>query len=162
MTRLMKIIEILKNKNRILLELNTGIFFWMFIAGAAGAALPLHIWELARVDWIMGIATAGVMAMISVRHMYHSMDRALDFDEGTATKLIFRGYLTRYVSVGLIVVVTALAGLINPVLLCLAYLLIMKVAVYSQPFTHKCYNRLFHEEDPEPEPLVEEQEAQKS
>lgn len=152
----------LKNKNRILLELNTGILFWMSAAGIAGAALPLHSWGLTWADWIVGIAVAGIMAMISVRHMYYSMDRALDFDEGTASKLIFRGYLIRYLSVGAVLLVTTLAGLTNPVLLCLAYLLIMKVAVYSQPFTHKCYNRLFHEEDPEPEPLVEEQEAQKS
>ena len=158
----MKIIEILKNKNRILLELNTAILFWMLSAVLAGAALPLDMWEFTWIDWTLGIVTAAIMAMISVRHMYRSMDRALDFDEGTATKLIFRGYLTRYLAVGLIVVITALAGLINPVLLCLAYLLIMKVAVYSQPFTHKCYNRLFHEEEPDAEPLAEEQEAQKS
>lgn len=158
----MKIIEILKNKNRILLELNTAILFWMLSAVLAGAALPLDMWEFTWIDWTLGIVTAAIMAMISVRHMYRSMDRALDFDEGTATKLIFRGYLTRYLAVGLIVVITALARLINPVLLCLAYLLIMKVAVYSQPFTHKCFNRLFHEEEPDAEPLAEEQEAQKS
>lgn len=158
----MKIIEILKNKNRILLELNTGILFWMFVTILAGMALPLHLWNFSRVEWLMGIASAAIMAMISVRHMYRCTDRALDFDEGTASKLIFRGYLIRYLSVGLVLVTVALAGISNPVFIGIAYLLILKVAVYSQPFTHKCYNRLFHETEPEAEPLVEEQEAQKS
>ncbi len=155
-------IEILKSKNRILLELNTAILFWMTAAILAGMALPLHIWSFTRLEWIMGIGTAAVMAMISIRHMYRCTDRALDFDGGTASKLIFRGYLIRYLSVGLVLVTVALAGISNPVFIGLAYLLIVKVAVYSQPFTHKCYNRLFHEKEPEAEPLVEEPEAQES
>ncbi len=158
----MRNIEILKSKNRILLELNTAIIFWMFAAVLAGMALPLHIWNFTRLEWLTGIAAAAVMAMISIRHMYRCTDRALDFDEGTASKLIFRGYLIRYLSVGLVLVTVAFAGISNPVFIGLAYLLIVKVAVYSQPFTHKCYNRLFHEKDPEAEPLVEEQEAQES
>lgn len=36
----------------------------------------------------------------------------------------------------------------------------LKVTAYLQPFTHKFYNRLFHETDPVPEALPEEAEEE--
>lgn len=152
----MKVTEILKNKNRTLLEVDTGVLFWALAAMAAGFALPLERWGIRRGDWCAGIWTAAFLVMLSVLHMYRSLDRALDFDAGTANKLAVRGYLIRYAVFAVILAVVAVTEIMNPVILCLSYLLLMKVAVYSQPFTHKLYNKLFHEIDPEPEALVEE------
>jgi len=145
----------LKRMNRTLLEVLTAIFFWTVVALAAGLILPLPAWSIRRLEWCLGILMAAVFAGMSMVHMQSCLDRALDFDENTATKLIFRGYLIRYVSFATVLVITTVAKVLNPVILCLGYLLIMKVAVYSQPFTHKLYNKLFHETDPVPEPLVE-------
>lgn len=145
----------LKKINRTLLEVLTAIVFWTVVAVSAGLMLPLESWSIGRLDWCLGIATAAVLAMVSIVHMQRCLDRGLDLDESTATKVIFRGYLIRYVCFAAILVITTVAEILNPVILCLGYLLIMKVAVYSQPFTHKLYNKLFHETDPIPEPLVE-------
>lgn len=38
--------------------------------------------------------------------------------------------------------------------------MMMKVAAYIQPFTHKLCNMLFHETDPVPEPMPEETEPE--
>lgn len=151
----MKIIEILKNRNRTLLEVNTGVVFWMIPGTMLCLLLPLLSWEFSRWEWCICIWAASLLVMISILHMQRCLDRALEFDEGTATKLIFRGYMIRYVSVALILIIVALTEIMNPLVLCLAYLLLMKMAVYTQPFIHKFYNRLFHETDPVPEPLEE-------
>lgn len=135
--------------------MNTGVLFWAVITVAVGMLLPMQSWGLSPLDWFLCICTAALLVMISLLHMQNCLDRALDFDEGTATKLIFRGYLIRYISFAAILIIVALTDVLNPLILCLGYLLIMKVAVYSQPFTHKFYNRLFHETDPVPEPLEE-------
>lgn len=153
----MKHIEMLKNRNRTLLEVNTGVLFWAVITVAAGMLFPLQSWGLTRLEWCICICTAALLVVISMLHMQRCLERALEFDEGTATKLIFRGYLIRYISFAVVLIIVALADVLNPLILCLGYLLIMKVAVYSQPFTHKFYNRLFHETDPVPEPVEEEQ-----
>lgn len=150
-----KITEVLKNRNRTLLEVNAGALFWTLAATAAGMLLPLRAWGVSRREWCLGVWTAAILVMISVLHMQKTLERALEFDEGTATKLIFRGYLIRYVSFAVVLIITTLTEIMNPVILCLGYLLIMKVAVYSQPFTHKLFNKLFRETDPIPEPLEE-------
>mgnify|MGYP003414718552 CR=1 FL=1 len=36
----------------------------------------------------------------------------------------------------------------------------VKVAAYLQPFTHKLCNKLFHETDPIPQPMPDEEETQ--
>lgn len=149
----------LKKRNRTLLEIQTAAVFWTVVALVAGLLLPLPTWGIVRKDWCLGISVAGMLVLISMLHMLRCLERGLEFEEGTATKIIFRGYLIRYVALVIILVVTTMAELLNPVIVCLGYLLIMKVAVYSQPITHKFYNKLFHETDPIPEPLVEEEEV---
>ena len=99
--------------------------------------------------------------MVSMVHMYRCLDRGLDLDEKNATKVITAGYLIRFIAFAVVAIITTVAEILNPLILCLGYVFILKVAVYSQPFTHKLYNKLFHETDPIPEPLVEEIEANK-
>ena len=154
----MKIVEMLKNRNRTLLEVNTGVLFWAVITLIIGMLVPLQAWGISWLDWCLCICMAALFVVISIIHMQRCLDRALDFDEGTATKLIFRGYLIRYVSFAVVLIIAALTTIVNPLILCLGYLLMMKMAVYSQPFTHKLYNKLFHETDPIPEPIEEQKE----
>lgn len=148
--------EMLRKINRTLLEVQTGVVLWTVVALIVGIVLPLPGWGLSRLDWILGLVTAGICVMISMAHMQRTLERGLDLDEESATKVIYRGYIIRYVAVCVLLIVGAVAEVLNPVIVCLGYLLIMKVAVYSQPFTHKFYNMLFHETDPIPEPLEEE------
>ncbi|MCM1551153.1 MAG: ATP synthase subunit I [Butyrivibrio sp.] len=152
----MKMIEMLKRRNRTLLEVNTAEVLWALAIMAAGLLCPLESWGLPRLDWCMCVCTAAALNIVSLLHMHRGLERALDFDSGTANKLAVRGYLIRYLSFGVILVLVVETGIMNPVVFGLGYILLMKVAVYSQPFTHKLYNKLFHETDPIPEPLVEE------
>ena len=148
--------EMLRKINRTLLEVQTGVVLWTVVALIVGIVLPLPGWGLSRLDWMLGLVTAGICVMISMTHMQRTLERGLDLDEESATKVIYRGYIIRYVAVCVLLIVGAVAEVLNPVIVCLGYLLIMKVAVYSQPFTHKFYNMLFHETDPIPGPLEEE------
>ena len=149
----------LRRINRTILEVQTAIVFWAVMAVIAGMFLPLESWSVSRLDWCLGIATAAVFGMVSILHMYRRLDRGLDLDEKNATKVITAGYLMRFIAFAVVVIVTAVTGVLNPLILCLGYLFILKVAVYSQPFTHKLYNKLFHETDPVAEPVEEEVEA---
>ena len=154
-----RLIQTLKNKNRTLLEVYTGVlalavlaaavgFLLLYKSGDAGAKVSPGGFEAAV--WL-----AAVLTMLSYLHMHRSLDRALDYDEGNAQKLIFRGYLTRYVAFAAILIGAAVTKWIDPLILCLGYLIFMKAAAYMQPYTHKFYNFIFHETDPVPEPLVE-------
>lgn len=149
----------LKKRNRTLLEVQTAILFWAVIAVVVGLFLPLESWSVSKTDWCLGIIAAAAFAMVSMLHMQRCLERGLDLDEKNATKVITAGYFIRFISFAVVVIITTKAEILHPVILCLGYLFILKVAVYSQPFTHKLYNKLFHETDPVPEPLLEEIEA---
>ena len=146
----------LKNRNRVLLEVNTGVLILMLLCFLAGMILPLENMKVSGVDWYGSIALAAALDVLSFGHMYRCLDRALDFGETDASKFIVRGYLIRYAAFAGILILVSVLPVLNPLILCLAYLFTMKVAAYSQPYTHKLYNWLFHETDPVPEPLDEE------
>jgi hypothetical protein len=48
-------------------------------------------------------------------------------------------------------------GVLNPLVVFMSYMT-LKVTALIQPITHKCYNRLFSEEDPVPKPESQETE----
>jgi len=100
-----------------------------------------------------------LMAAVSTMHLYRTLDRALDFEEKTASKMIFRGYLIRYVAVALILLIAMLTDTLNPLVLFLGYMS-LKVTALIQPITHKLCNKLFHETDPVAQPLPEDESEQ--
>lgn len=146
----MKIIDRLKRANRTILEMYIGIFFWGLLCQLVGAFFVENQEMYARSLWF-GIC----FALVNTLHMYHSLDRALDFDEKSASKMIYRSYLIRYVSVAVILCIIMITGLLNVLVVFLAYMG-LKVTVFLQPFTHKLCNKLFHETDPVPQALPEE------
>lgn len=144
----MKIVEVLKSKIRVLLEMNMGILFCGLIIQIVGSFFVENQWYYARGVWF-GIA----LAMISTLHMYRSLDRALDMG-ADASKLVTRDYFIRYVLIFVILLIIMLTEVMNPLVVFLAYMS-MKVAAFLQPFTHKICNKMFHETDPIPMPLEE-------
>lgn len=146
----MKIVERLKGFNRTLLEMYAGILFWGIACQAVGALVVKNQWVYARSLWF-GI----LLALVSTLHMYRSLDKALDFDEKSATKLIYRSYLIRYIAVAVILFLTMITEVMNPLVVFLAYMG-LKVTAYLQPITHKLSNKVFHETDPIPQALPEE------
>lgn len=144
--------ETLKKANRTLLEMWTGILFLGIILQAAGMFLVKD-----RIFYTESLWFGILLSLISTVHMYRYLDRALAFDEKTATKMIFQGYLIRYVMLAVILAVIASTGVLNFLVVLMAYMS-LKVTALIQPITHKVYNKLFHEEDPVPMPMEEQTE----
>lgn len=150
----MKIIDNLKQVNRTLLEMYIGILFWGVVCQLVGAFVVKDQGMYAKSLWF-GI----LFALINTLQMYRSLDRALDFDEKTASKKISTGYLIRYASVAIILIIIMVTEVMNPLVVFMAYMG-MKVTAFLQPITHKLCNKLFHETDPVPQAMPEEEEEQ--
>ena len=88
----MRLAKALKKINRTVLEMHLGILAFGMICQIIGAFLVQRQGYYAASLWF-GI----LLALCSVIHMYRTLDRALDYDEKNASRIIFIGYLTRYV-----------------------------------------------------------------
>ena len=146
--------EVLRKKNRTLLEMHMGMLFFGslcqiigLICGLAGLKVLQNQWNYALSLWF-GI----VLAMISAVHMYRTLDRSLDQGEA-AVKMIFKGYGIRYVLIVLIMLIIMMTEVMNPLVVFLGYMS-LKVTALMQPITHKLCNKFFHETDPVPEPMM--------
>lgn len=144
-----RILEALKKKNRTILEMDLGIL---------GLGLVLQLISLlfsgGRTARAFSLLAGTALALAAVGHMYRTLDRALELDEGSAQKLAYRGYLIRYLTLFAVAVFMAVTRVLNPLLFFLSYMS-LKGTVYLQPFTHRMCNKLFHETDPVPEALEE-------
>lgn len=146
----MKIIQILKQKNRTILEMFCGTLFYGIVCQVIGAVFAKNQPVYAISLWL-GI----ILSMVATLHMYKTIDRALDFGEEDAAKLLKRGFIIRYVVFCIVIAVICLTKVLNPLVTFLGYMS-LKGTVYLQPFTHKLCNKFFHETDPIPEPILEE------
>lgn len=144
----MKIIEILKKRDRTLLEMHMGMLASGIVCQIAGAFFAQGQGRYAVSLWF-GVAFAYAGSI----HMAHTLDRALSCGQDAA-KLVTRGYLFRYLMVVFVLAVAALTKAMDPLVVFLGYMS-MKVAAYLQPFTHKLCNRLFSETDPVPQAVEE-------
>lgn len=146
----MKIIEALKKTDRTILEMHLGQLFFGVVCQLIGSFFTKgQGWYTASL-WL-GI----VFSMAAVIHMGRTLDRAFKLGEG-AEKVITRGYMFRYAVVVLLLIASALTKTLNPLVVFLGYMS-LKGTAYLQPFTHKLLNRLFHETDPVPEPIQEQE-----
>ncbi len=143
----MKVMETLKKINRTVLEMQMGTLFLGMVCQIAGA-LIVDDQKLYACSLWFGIC----LSMVSCVHIYRTLDMALDFDEKNATKIITRGYLTRYVLLVVILSIIMVTGIMNPLVVFMAYMS-LKVTAYLQPVTHKLCNKMFHETDPVPTAL---------
>ncbi len=140
-------INTLKKINRTVLEMDLGILFLGVSAQIIGAFIAKDEAMYAKSLWF-GI----LLALVSTYHMYRSLDRALDQPEKTATKMIIRAYVLRYVMLIFFLLVMMKTG----VIFFFTYVICMKVTAFLQPLTHKLCNKLFHETDPIPQAMPEE------
>lgn len=148
----MKIVQALKKSDRIVLEMHLGQLFFGIVCQLIGAFFVQNqIWY--AVSLWLGV----VFSMAAVLHMARTLDRALPMGEAAA-KVISRGYLFRYAIILFVMMAAALTKVLNPLIVFLGYMS-LKVTAYLQPLTHKVLNRLFHETDPVPEALPEQEDA---
>lgn len=139
----------LKAINRGLLELDLGILFCGMVCQLVGMWPARHKGMYAAALWL-GI----VLALLGTWHMYRTLDRALDMGDGAA-RAVVTGGLLRYALLCIILGIIMLTDVLNPLIVFLGYMM-MKVAAYIQPFTHKLCNMFFHETDPVPQPMPDE------
>lgn len=143
-------IKLLKKTDRTLLEMHTGMLFAGIVCQIAGACIVQD-----QIRYAAGLWFGILFAAVSCIHMGRTLDRALA-EGADAQKLITRGYVFRYVFAVLIMVIIAATDVMNPLVVFMGYMS-LKVTAYLQPITHKMYNKLFHETDPVPEALPEEE-----
>lgn len=143
-------IEKVKQINRALLELWIGIFFVGLVLQFSGMWFAEN-----KVLYTVALWIGIVLALVTVVHMYRTLDRALDLGAG-AQKAVTVANMVRYACIVIVFVIVLLSKVLNPLITFLG-IMSLKVAAYLQPFTHKICNKVFHEVDPIPEPLPEEE-----
>ena len=148
--------EVLRKKNRTLLEMHIGMLYFGLLCQAVGVLCALGGVKVLQDQWDYSLSLwfGIILAMLSAIHMYRTLDRSLDQGEA-AVKMIFKGYVIRYVLIVLIMLIIIVTKMMNPLVVFLGYMS-LKVTALMQPITHKFCNKLFHETDPIPEPLEEE------
>lgn len=124
-------INTLKKINRTVLEMDLGILFLGVSAQIIGAFIAKDEAMYAKSLWF-GV----LLALVSTYHMYRSLDRALDQPEKTATKMIIRAYVLRYVMLIFFLLVMMKTGVMNPLIFFFTYVICMKVTAFLQPLTH--------------------------
>lgn len=143
-------IEKLRKVNRALLELCLGILFIGLLCQLIG------MWFVAdKLLYTAALWLGIILALITVGHMYRTLDRALDMG-ADATKAVAKANLVRYGCIVVVFGIVLATGVLNPLITFMG-LMSLKVAAYIQPFTHKLCNKFFHEVDPIPQPLSEEE-----
>lgn len=140
----------LKEMNRALLELDLGILFCGVVCQLVGMWPAGHKGLYSVALWL-GI----LMSLLGTWHMYGTLNRALDLGDGAA-RVMVTGSMLRYAVLAVILGIVMVTDVLNPLIVYLGYMT-MKVAAYLQPFTHKICNMLFHETDPVPEPMPDEE-----
>lgn len=143
-------IEKIKKINRALLELWLGILFTGLLVQFIG------MWFVeSKLFYSVALWIGIVLALLTVYHMCRTLDRVLDLGDG-AQKAATKANLIRYGCIIIVFVIVMLTHVLNPLITFLG-LMSVKVAAYLQPFTHKLCNKIFHETDPIPEPMPEEE-----
>lgn len=106
----------------------------------------------------LGIWLGAILAILCAIHMYHTFDKAFDFDEKNAIKIARNGALLRYFVLCAIFAVIMIFDIFSPLTTFLG-LMGLKAGAYLQPLTHKTLIKMGKiEPDPIPEPMPEEEE----
>lgn len=130
--------------------MHTGMLLYGIVCQLVGAFFAEEQFRYASSLWF------GVLfAVISSIHMARTLDKALPSGEAAA-KIITRGYVFRYLVVIMVLAVVSVTNVMNTLIVFLGYMS-LKITAYLQPFTHKFYNMLFHETDPVPTALPDEE-----
>lgn len=140
----------LKQLDRTLLELMTGILVFGLVCQFAALPFPID-----QVKYAVGLWPGTVLAFFSAVHMWKSLNKAFLCDGKSAARLLAGGYLIRYLITGIFLVALFLTDK-GYVLSGFLGVVGVKAGAYMQPVTHRFYNWIFHETDPVPQPVSEE------
>lgn len=131
-----------KNEGRIdktLLELSLGSIFWGILCQMT------IVWFVEdKAGYSIGLWLGIILAVAAGIHMWWSLDRALDFMQDAAVKMMAKHNIIRYLVIVIVMALIMVSGFANPLA---AFLGVMglKVSAYLQPFTHKVCVKLYKE-----------------
>ena len=123
------------NRSDTLIELMCGILIYG-VVGQLVALCFFHDKASISIGWWIGVLTA----VLSAYHMWWGLDRALDFGEKEAVKLITSYNMLRYVVIVVIMGVVMVTEIGNP-LAAVFGVFGLKAGAYMQPFIHKVKRR---------------------
>lgn len=125
--------------DRTLLELWAGIG----LAGLLGQVVVFFVDQKVyfTIGWWYGI----VLSLFMAWHMWRSIDRGLDLGDD-ASSYLSKANIIRYVIVAVAYIALAVLDFGNPIAAFFG-IIMLKVAAYIQPFTHKCFKKMFGWED---------------
>ncbi len=89
-----------------------------------------------KVGYSIGLVLGVILAMISTYHIWWVLDKALDFDEKTAEKMIGTKYLIRYLAIIVLILLLYFTGIGSPFAAFLGYMS-LKAGAYIQPLIDK-------------------------
>lgn len=125
----------LKEINDSLPDLFIGILF----LGMLAELIP--VWFLDdKAGYTIGLIAGILCALASAFHMAWTIDRAFDYDEGTATKCLQKSTALRYGVQLFVLFFLAVTEAGNPLAAFLG-MWSLKVAAYITPITHKLFRR---------------------
>lgn len=123
-------------------EINSSLpdlFAGILIFGALAEIIP--VWFVNdKAGYTIGLLIGIVTAMFVAWHMAWSLDRAFEFDEGTATKRLQKNSALRYGGQLIVLGILIITEAGNPLSAFLG-MWSLKVAAYTAPFTHKLFRR---------------------
>ncbi len=117
--------------DRTLFELMTGIFLFGILCQITVVWLVQD-----KVGYSLGLWLGVLLAGASGFHMWWSLDRALDFEQEAAVKMMTKHNILRYLVIVVWLGIVMLGEFANPLAAFLG-LMGLKVSAYLQPFTHK-------------------------
>ena len=142
-------------ENLTLAELVTGILLLSLIAEIVLLiAFPGKRFSYS-ISLLVGMMTSIWMAI----HMLYSIKQALDYDEGSAKKLMQRSSMVRYAMAVFVISITGLSSFFNVIVVFIG-IIFLKFSAYMQPFLHGPMVKIFGELPPGPS-LPEEDEDEK-
>lgn len=130
-----------RTKDRTLHELCAGIVLWGLICEIIG------VWFVAdKTGYSLGLATGTLLGVLAGIHMWWAIDRALDFSESAASKMIVKHSMIRYLVIVAALALVMVSGFANPLSAFLG-LMGLKVSAYLQPFTHRVCSYFYKKKD---------------
>ena len=150
-----------KRVNRTLFELISGILVFGLVVGIAEAVVVFFVTNSGKPissNWNMNYILLGhlsgvLLAALYVIHMWWSIDRALDYDEGTATKKQTANYIIRYFALIIFLALACVTDRISPLTMFVGIMGIKFGAYLNKPMKY-ISNKIYgvetaysHEED---------------
>lgn len=125
----------------ILKELFVGILVFGLLCEFIG------VWFVAdKMGYCLGVLIGVILAAGMAAHMSWSLEKSLDLVQGEAEKQIRKYSVIRYFVIVVVFAVVMVTHLANPLAAFLG-IMSLKVAAYLQPFTHKCYKKIYKDEE---------------